>query len=129
MKTILLAENSPDYRRSLGEYLFLSGYHLIPTATVAQAIAELDRLAANKNLPEVAIVGLNLDDYTTGNNEHGLLVIERATKLGIPCICLYTTMLESAVRSGAELVQKADGPEVILAAVKKLTWRQQLTPA
>lgn len=129
MKTVLLAENCPDYLKSLGDYLFLSGYHVIPTPTVAETMEELDRLSGNKNLPDIAVVGLNLGDCTTGNNKDGLVVIQRAQELGIPCICVYTTMLESAVHSGAELVDKTDGPEVLLAAVKKLMRMKQLTPA
>lgn len=122
-KTLLLADNDDDYRRSLRSLLELQDYEVEEAASVQTALEQLDPLVV-----ALALVDLCLTDLEGGYDISGLEVAKKASEAGIRCIIvtafpsMETTRL--ALRSrGAEplavdYVMKANGPQAVLDAVE-----------
>lgn len=121
-KRILLADNDPDYLKSLSTLLDLEGYLVEKAATPTEALEKLgqDRF-------DLILVDLRLRDQSDTTDISGMEVAKRASSLGIPCIIVTAfptvEMARLALRSrGAEsfatdLIPKADGPQALLDSI------------
>jgi len=121
--TILIADNSADYRKSLLMRLKLEGYTIAEAESVEQAITAL---ADTK--PDVALIDLRLTDDDDTNDMSGLEVAKTARDMDIPCIIITAFPSVDATRlalrsRGAEplavdFVAKSSGPEALLDTIR-----------
>ena len=119
---LLLADNVPDYRKSLILRLKLEGYSVEEAESVQQAIDTLSRTK-----PDLALIDLRLTDDDDTNDMSGLEVAQVARDMGIPCIIITAFPSVDATRlalrtRGAEplavdFVAKASGPDALLGAI------------
>lgn len=122
-KTILLADNSPDYRRSSRALLELEGYQVVEADSVAEAIRQLRTRSI-----DLVLADLRLTNDGDAGDISGLEVTKAAAELSIPRVIITAfpsvqTTREALRRHGREpladdYVPKADGPQALLDVVK-----------
>jgi 6-phosphofructokinase 1 len=124
---ILVADNSESYRKSLVKKV-LKGYNVIEAGSPDEA-----REKVKENLIHLAIIDIRLKDDNDPKDESGL-ELSKEIDPAVPCIVLtayppgwvmadafpVNVRIAFAERSvELYMVNKADGPEVVLNAVKK----------
>lgn len=99
MRSILLVEDEDDNRELTSLSLRRKGYTVEPAASVAEAVAALERMQ-----PDVMIIDLGLPDG------HGADVVERAQQLGFtpPPLLIALTGHSQADVPGAARVESFD---------------------
>lgn len=126
---LLLADNSPDYRRSLGSLLELEDYQVEQAASVEEAKEKLEAVSL-----DLALVDLRLTDDRDDRDISGLEIAKKAAVEGIPCIIISAFPSVEATRRalrsrGAEplavdFVPKASGPQAVLDAIRVVLSRR-----
>lgn len=121
--TLLLTDNSADYRRSLRLYLELEDYRVEEAESAEQAREKLASVPV-----DLALVDLRLHDDQDTYDISGLGVAKVAAGWGIPCIVMTAfptvEVTRLALRSrgleplAVDLIPKADGPQALLDAIR-----------
>lgn len=120
---LLLADNDPDYRRSLRSLLELENYTVVEAATVEEAIHQL-----NTGQPDAALVDLRLNNDSDTYDFSGLEVAKETVSKKIPCLIItaFATVeiTRIALRSlgtkplAVDIIPKSSGPQAVLDAIK-----------
>jgi ActR/RegA family two-component response regulator len=118
-KRLLLAENSPEFLRSLGSLLELKDYEVVHAVTLEDAMEQLQ-----SDPIDLALVDLRLTDDTDQFDVSGLAVAREAAKKGVPCVILTAFPSVETTRMAlrslgeeppvADYLPKASGPQAIL---------------
>ncbi|HUG34594.1 MAG TPA: response regulator transcription factor [Anaerolineales bacterium] len=121
-KRVLLADNDPDYRKSLSGLLVLEGYLVEEAGSPTEA---LEKLARDRF--DLVLADLRLQDDSDLNDISGMEVAKRASGLGISCIIVTAfptvELARLALRSRGEepfaedLITKTSGPQALLDSI------------
>lgn len=120
--TVLVVDDVADSRYALAAVLSRAGHRVVPVATGSEALAELDTRLRKGNLPDVALIDVNLPDMS--GFELCRRLKERPRLAGLPVLhCSAVAVVPGdrcqALDEGAEafLAMPAE-PEAIEAAVR-----------
>jgi DNA-binding response OmpR family regulator len=126
--TLLLADNSRDYRNSLRGYLELEDYSVVESDSVDHARQILDDRKIDLALVDLRLTTESETDFT------GLELAKHAGYRGVPCIIVTAYPSVEAARlalrsRGAEalaedFVSKYDGPQAVLDAINGVMSRR-----
>jgi two-component system KDP operon response regulator KdpE len=121
--TLLLADNTTHYRRSLRSLLELEGYVVEEAGSAEEARQKLAALRI-----DVALVDLRLTDHADDYDISGLEVAKQATDQGVTSIIItnYPSVHAArlALRSrgveplAADFIPKGDGPQAVLDSLR-----------
>lgn len=122
IKSLLLADNDPDYRHSLRALLELENWRIEEADSIIQALNKLEVLQPDLILADLRLTN-DKDDYDIS----GLEVAKKAAEKNISCIIISAFPTADATRlalrrRGAkpladDFVPKAAGPQAILDAI------------
>ncbi|MFE9437898.1 SpoIIE family protein phosphatase [Streptomyces sp. NPDC006602] len=120
--TVLVVDDTADSRYALAAVLRRAGHRVVPVATGSEALDEIDERLRKGNLPDVALIDVNLPDMS--GFELCRLLKERPRMAGLPVVhCSAVSVVPGnrceALDEGAEafLTMPAE-PEEIEAAVR-----------
>jgi DNA-binding response OmpR family regulator len=121
-KSLLLADNDPDYRHSLRALLELENWQVEDADSVKQALDKLEIL-----LPDLMLVDLRLSNDKDDYDISGLEVAKKAVEKHISCIIITAFPSVDATRLALrrrgdipladDFVPKVAGPHAILDAI------------
>jgi two-component system KDP operon response regulator KdpE len=125
---LLVADNSPDYRRSLRALLELTEYDVKEASSVKEAIQILESQHIDLLLSD-----LRLSEDWDAHDYSGLEVAKVAREMDVPCIIMTAFPSVDVVRMALrrddreplaeDFVPKAEGPHALLAAVRSTLQR------
>lgn len=121
-KSILLVDNSQEYRNSVIGFLKLDGYDIAEAGTVEKAQEKIEREEF-----DLVLVDIRMQDDLDQNDVSGLTVAKFASERGIPCIIVTAfptvELARAALRAlGAEpyaqdMITKGSDPQAVLASI------------